>query len=472
MSLGFFYGIMLLTITSTHNPADDLGFLLHKHPAKCQRFSLPFGGAYVFYPEVSESRTTCALLLEINPISIIRGKKSSEAFKLKQYVNDRPYVASSFLSTALTKVFGSALNANCQTRPELVEMPMPLEIVLSAVPVRGGKEILERLFLPLGYGLHTENALLDEQFPNWGTSPYHKIRLKHNLPLHQVLKHLFILIPVLDNDKHYFISQDEIDKLLAKGENWLKDHPEKELITRRYFKRKKGLANLALEKLVDSEDFLEEEDAKDNQEEKLEKKLTLHQQRLHLVVEQIKKLQAKSIIDLGCGEGKLLKLLLKERGIEKILGVDVSYQSLERASKRLYLEEMPPAQRARIDLIHSALTYSDPRFEGFDVAALVEVIEHLDLPRMDAFEKNIFGKAKPKAVIITTPNREYNAMFETLSAGKFRHADHRFEWTRQEFQDWSKQVADNYHYQVSFLGIGETDEKYGSPSQMAIFKIQ
>src|SRR5439155_13309486 len=134
---------MLLTITSTAAPATDLGFLLHKNPANVHQVSLPFGDVHVFYPEASDERCTAAMLISVNPVELVRGAR-----KLEDYVNDRPYVASSFTSVAISRVFGTALAGRSKHRAELVEQPIPLEARLPAV---GGGPILDRLFRPLGY---------------------------------------------------------------------------------------------------------------------------------------------------------------------------------------------------------------------------------------------------------------------------------------------------------------------------------
>ena len=464
---------MLLAITTTYSPATDLGYLLYKHPGRVQTFELAFGQAHVFYPEVNPERCTAALLLDINPVGLVRGGGGGR-FALAQYVNDRPYAASSFLSVAIAQVYGTALSGICKDRPELVNTTIPLEAAITALPCRGDEKILRQLFEPLGYSLTAERQTLDTKFPDWGESAYYTVRLSGTVRLTDLLSHLYVLIPVLDDDKHYYVGSDEVEKLLRHGEGWLADHPERDLIAHRYLKHQHKLKQEALARLIQTEtpDNEAETAEKDTEEATIEQKISLHDQRLGAVLAALKNSNAKRVIDLGCGEGRLLNLLLRDPQFTNILGMDVSHRALEGAADRLRLEEMPPKKRERINLIHGSLVYRDSRLNGYDAAAVVEVIEHLDPPRLSAFERIVFEFAHPGTVIITTPNVEYNVMWESLPAGKLRHRDHRFEWTRAEFEAWANAVAERFGYRVRFLPIGPEDESVGAPSQMGIFEIE
>jgi 3' terminal RNA ribose 2'-O-methyltransferase Hen1 len=464
---------MLLTITSTATPATDLGYLLHKNPSRVQRFELPFGTATVFYPEATDQRCTAALLLHVDPIGLVRGKKGAEAsFALEQYVNDRPYAATSLMSVAMARVFGTAMSGNCSQRPELVEQALPLSVKIAALPSRGGPAILGRLFEPLGYTVEVKRHPLDETFAEWGESPYYEVQLHGEVRLQDLLSHLYVLIPVLDNDKHYWVGEPEVEKLLRRGEGWLADHPEHKFIAERYLKHRRSLVDAALSRLLDA-DVSEEEatrETRDKEEEAVERPLRLNEIRLDTVVDHLRQAGAKRILDLGCGEGKLLRLLLREKSFDEIVGVDVSHRALEIAQRRLHWDRMPERQRLRIRLLHGSLTYRDRRLEGFDAAAVVEVIEHLDPSRLRSFERVVFESARPGCVIVTTPNREYNAKFENLPAGKMRHRDHRFEWSREEFQAWGAGVAERFGYAVRFEPVGPEDEDLGAPTQMGVFR--
>ncbi|MDB9380222.1 3' terminal RNA ribose 2'-O-methyltransferase Hen1, partial [Nodularia sphaerocarpa] len=392
---------MLLTITTTHSPATKLGYLLHKHPDRFQSFALSFGKAHVFYPEASVERCTAALLLDVDPVNLVRGRGA----RLEQYVSDRPYVASSFLSVAIAQVFSTALGGRCQDLPELAQTPIPLVAKLSVLPCRGGEEFLRQLFEPLGYIVSAAGHILDEKFPDWGQSQYFTIELQHTLPLSDLLSHLYVLIPVLDDDKHYWVGDEEIEKLLRHGEGWLTTHPAREQITRRYLKRQQRLTRLALAQLVESDhpdlDSAEENYAKE--EAAVEKPISLNQQRLDAVIAALKQSNAKRVIDLGCGQGNLVKRLVKDGFFDQITGVDVSYRALEVAQERLDRLRLPRNQWERVQLIQGAITYQDKRFSGYDAATVIEVIEHLDLPRLGAFERVLFEFAQPKTVLVTTP---------------------------------------------------------------------
>jgi len=464
---------MLLTITTTHQPATDLGYLLHKHPARCQTLSFGFGKIYIFYPVASKEKCTVALLMDIDPIGLIRRRRQGKmGIQPDQYVNDRPYVCSSFISVALTQAFRSAMKGHCEKRPELVDTSMPLQCKISVLPCRGGERILHDLFEPLGYTVTAAGYGLDSSFPDWGNSPYYTVELSKTTTVSQLLNHLYVLIPVLDNRKHYYIDENEIDKLLKRGEGWLSTHPAKEIIALRYLRHKKSYMRQLLERLIETDP--EDEDNTTNSremssEEIVETQLNLNQIRQAAILSILKSGNAETVIDMGCGEGNLLRLLLREKSIKKIAGVDVASRALEIAAEKLRLEDLPPRQRERIQLLHGSLVYRDKRFKGFDAAVVSEVIEHLDPPRLTAFERVVFQCAHPKTVIITTPNREYNVMWQHLPPGSLRHGDHRFEWTREEFKQWAQNICRRFNYEVRFLPVGNEEPNIGAPSQMGIF---
>ena len=462
---------MLLTISTTYSPATDLGYLLHKHPARMQSFELTFGQAHVFYPEACTEKCTAALLLDVDPVGLVRRphRQFAENFALAQYVSDRPYVASSFLSVAIARVFGSALSGKCKDRLQLTETAIPLIAQLSILPCRGGEKLLRRLFEPLGYTITAEQHGLDPQFADWGQSRYWTVTFENTCRLSELLTHLYVLMPVLDDEKHYWVGDAEIEKLLKHGEDWLAEHPEQESIARRYLKHQRHLTREALAQLRE-EDVQETDETTQAQEEAaVEERIGLNELRLATVTEILKQSGARRVLDLGCGEGKLLRKLLAEKQFEEIVGMDVSHRALKIAQERLHHDRLPEKQKERFRLFQGSLGYRDKRLTGYDAAAVVEVIEHLDLPRLAAFERILFEFACPQTVVLTTPNIEYNVKFENLQAGNFRHKDHRFEWTRDEFQSWASGIAKRFGYAVVFHPIGREAEDVGSPTQMAVF---
>jgi 3' terminal RNA ribose 2'-O-methyltransferase Hen1 len=337
----------------------------------------------------------------------------------------------------------------------------------------GGDELIRELFEPLGYAVETRRHPLDEKFPEWGEGPYYALRLEAEIRLRDLLRHLYVLIPVLDAEKHYWVGQAEVEKLLRKGEGWLASHPHKEAIVKRYLPRQRGLAREALARLAEEDGLDPDSAAEQNaeQESRMEEPIRLWEQRMGAVLAVLRSAGANRVLDLGCGEGKLLRELLAEKSLTEIVGMDVSHRSLEVASQRLKLDRMPAKQKEKLKLMHGSLMYRDKRLEGYDAATVVEVIEHLDAVRLTAFERVLFEAARPRTVVITTPNAEYNVKFGTLAAGQFRHKDHRFEWTRAQFAEWAKRNAERFGYSVRFLAVGEEDPKLGAPTQMGVFQL-
>jgi len=472
--------IVLLTLETEGPDASKISYLLHKHPDKVQSFEMSFGKVHVYYPKYHENRAVACMLLDVDPVGMVRGAYRESDFMLGQYVNDRPFVASSFMSVAIAQVYSSALGGKCKDEPSLAQTPFPWTARIDSLATRGDSQWVEKVFSPLGYQVSTHTALLDPEFPQWGQSPYVQTVLSKTCLLSELLTHLYVLIPAFDNNKHYFVGQEELDKLLEKGEGWLASHPHKEWIARRYLRGRANLVRTALSRLIDEENQSDPEESLQADEstpgqpptpESLssEAPLRLHAQRHTSVVDELIACGARSVLELGCGEGKLVRELLGVPQFQRILGMDVSYKSLEIARKRLRYDTWDEKQKDRVELIHGSLIYKDKRLHGFDAAAVIEVIEHLEPTRLDSLAKVLFMQARPKYVILTTPNKEYNSVWESLPAGQLRHQDHRFEWTRDEFQSWGNRIAALYGYRVQYKGIGQEDPVRGAPTQMGVF---
>lgn len=456
---------MLLTITTTMTPATDLGYLLHKHPDRVNSLTVSSGTAHVFYPEATAERCTAALLLEVDPIGLVRRAKGAPEGELGHYVNDRPYAASSLLAVAMKEAFRTALTGRCDSRPEMAARAIPLTINVPALRCKGGTHLVRSVFGPLGWTVTAAPQPLDP--PQWGDSRYLDVTLDGEVRLADALNHLYVLLPVLDDAKHYWVSPDEVDKLIRAGGDWLATHPARELITRRYLSHQRGLAASALARLAEADDIDpgELDNAVDADED--EQPRPLAELRREAVMAAVRELNPRRAGDLGCGSGALTKDLLADKEIDEVVATDVSARALRLATRRLRLDRMPERQRARLTIFQSALTYRDERLANLDTAVLMEVIEHIDPERLPALERTVFGSAAPRAVIVTTPNAEYNVYYEL--SGAMRHDDHRFEWTRAEFGQWAGGIADRYGYRVRFLPVGP-DSPVGSPTQMGVFE--
>lgn len=449
---------MLLTLTTTHQPATDLGFLLMKHPDRVLERELPFGKSTIFYPQATPETCTAALLLEVDPVNLSRHTRAGEGTPLEPYVNDRPYAAGSFLAVALRDAFATAMSGKSKDRPDLADTPIPLTAELPCVAARGAEGLAQRLFEPLGYAVETQPIPLDPLYPEWGERPYLRLKVSGTVRVSELLSHLYVLLPVLDGKKHYYIAEAEVEKLLRHGAGWLDTHPQREFITQRFLKFR-ALVRQAAESFT----IQEEEDV---EAEPREVRPRLHDERLDRVAEVLQESGAQRVLDLGCGEGKLLRRLIPVAQFRELVGLDISARTLEIAAEKLKLPERPEL-RGRVKLLHGSLSYADSRLRGFDAAALVEVIEHLEPHRLEALTRTVFGDARPRTVVITTPNAEYNATFE--HPREMRHRDHRFEWTRPEFQQWSQAAANAHGYDVQFEGLGDEHEQYGHITQMAVF---
>jgi 3' terminal RNA ribose 2'-O-methyltransferase Hen1 len=285
--------------------------------------------------------------------------------------------------------------------------------------------------------------------------------------LSEALNHLYVLLPVLDDAKHYWVGPDEVDKLIRAGGGWLASHPERELISRRYLAHQRRLAAAAMERLAELDDVPVEQ--LDNAVAQAAH-TPLAVERRRAVVEELRAAGVSRVADLGCGEGLLLRELLADPSFTLVVGVDVSARALSYAERRLHVDRMSERQSGRLRLFQSSVTYRDERLAGLDAAVLMEVVEHVDPPRLPALARSVFGAARPGLVLVTTPNAEHNVRFTGLAPGAFRHPDHRFEWTRAEFRSWAWSVGEAYGYAVRFVPVGEDDAEVGPPTQLAVFE--
>jgi 3' terminal RNA ribose 2'-O-methyltransferase Hen1 len=463
---------VLITLTSTAPSASDLSHLLRKHPAKAQSFDLAVGTAHVVYPEATDDRCTVALLLEVDPIALVRDKRfrSAGAASITHYVNDRPYASSSMLAVALGQVFRTAMGGRSDMFPELAASALPLTVTVAALPARGGADLVRDLFAPLGWRVEATPVPLDPAFPAWGDSLYVDLVLTGEVRLADALRHLYVLLPVLDDGKHYWVADDEVGKLLRAGDGWLADHPARDLITRRYLAHQRDLVGEAGERLDAGSDAPAEAAPAEEPGALAPRETSLARLRAETVHAVLTEVGACTVADVGCGSGALLAHLVADPAFTRLIGTDVASSDLERAARRLGLRDASDRVRERIRLLQSSATYEDPRIAGLDAIVLMEVIEHVDPDRHAALEASVFGSASPASVVVTTPNAEHNALYPGLAAGALRHPDHRFEWTRAEFAAWAARVADRFGYLVEIRPVGDADPVHGSPAQLALFR--
>lgn len=546
---------MLLTITTELPPATDLGHLLRKHPDRVQTFGQSFGTAHVFYPEASAERCTAALLLEVDPAALRRARApAGGGMSLASYVNDRPYTASSLLSVAIGDVFRSALRGGSAERPDLAARPIPLTLTLPSVPCRGGAEEARALFEPLGWAVDAAPVPVDPELPDWGDSRYLSLTLTGEQRLADALSHLYVLLPVMDRAKHYWVASDEVDKLVRAAGGWLGAHPLRRTISRRYLAQRRALAQAALAQLSEAEgpvaetgdepdDPAVEQPAPGPDGERVhrakargdadeavgalsrdgaheaagadaaaspsgvpadaasgtaeaadgapadaaeppsapsssdaapnppaeERQPPLAAQRAEAVAAALRAEGSSTVLDLGCGTGSLVARLLRDPFFQRVSGADAAPGTVLRARRRLRTDRMGEAQARRVALFTASAVYRDARFKGHDAIVLMEVVEHVDPARLPALEDAVFGAAAPQAVVVTTPNVEYNVHYAGLPEGSLRHGDHRFEWTRAEFADWADRVAAAHGYSVRYVSVGTDDPQTGPPTQMGVF---
>ena len=416
------------------------------------------------------------------------------------------------LAVALGKVFRTAMTGRCDARPDLAARALPLEIGIPALPCRGGADLAHRLLRPLGWEVQARRLPLDPELPEWGDSRYLTVRLTGQVRLADALSHLYVLLPVLDDTKHYWVN-DGRDRQAAPGGRGLAGrapragphhpplpgpsaaaHRERGGAPGRGGRRGTGGAGQRGAGPPGRRGTEAPGDAAPGTRAVTGRaagtppggrvrhlappRSPLAQQRRDAVLAAAPCCGhrccatpggRRAVADLGCGEGSLVALLLREPSVARVLGVNVSHRALERTAQRLHLDTMPERQRDRVDLLQSSLTYADARLAGLDAAVLMEVIEHVDPPRLGALEQTVFGAASPGTVVVTTPNAEHNVRYTDLRPGGMRHPDHRFEWTRPEFRDWAAGVAGRRGYQVRFLPVGPDDPEVGPPTQLAVF---
>jgi 3' terminal RNA ribose 2'-O-methyltransferase Hen1 len=462
-----------LSIATTRQSATDLGFLLYKHPDRVFRSDASRNSkmsAVGFYPEAADERCEFCLIVEVDPVERVRG--ASWGAGIAQYVEPLPFLASSYMSQALSLCLRSAMNGIVTSKNASEEKRLqaaavekwPLEITVS--PLRTSPALISRMFEPLGWDVSLHSVPLD--IPGMTSeearrcTDLHTLTIRGEATLQDALTHLYVLLPALDPARHYFYGEDEVQKLLDKSQNWLEQHPARELIVGRYLSKSRELRETALQQIAGDEDETAEDETATSEPG------TAHDERHLKIIEIIRNAGDVSVVDLGCGEGKLLSRLAKLPGKLQITGVEPAMRDLEKAQRNL---SRNPGKQVdpRIKLKHGSILYADEQLKGFDIAILSEVIEHIDPDRLDHAERCVFGFMQPRKVVVTTPNASFNAMFD-LEEGQFRHRDHRFEWTESEARTWSDRICRDYGYSCELGGAGGYDPECGHLSHFIVFE--
>lgn len=458
---------MLINITVTGENAKALSYILWKNPEHIFDREFSSGHVVVFFSEYSDQKATASMLVLVDTVGMVRsewGKMSSS------YVDHRPYAASSITSVALKEAYSSAFAGKSETAEidAIIKQKLPVEIELSSVWTKGGVQNVHDFFEPINYAVKAEKLPYESKWLKSDSNVFN-ITLTGMQTIPDLLRHLYVLLPALDNKKHYFVDGNEIAKLLSHGEGWLETHPHKERIVSRYLIHRHNLIEEALEQLT--EDILDE-DTEEGTEEAVERPIRLQEERLQTALAVLRTLDPAPLKlgDLGCGSGDFIRLIENDRAFPEVIGMDVSSKALQLAEKRLHLDRRNAWQMPKISFIHGSLVYKDSRLKGLDAILLLEVIEHIDAAKLPIIEYNIFEFLSPGYVFVSTPNQEYNSLFPSIEKNALRHRDHRFEWTRNEFKQWSDAIAVKYSYEVEFFNIGPCDDNLGAPTQMAVFK--
>lgn len=472
---------MFLSIAVSGEHAPDLGFVLYKHPGRFFEKSASKGRVTGGFTENREDFAEFTLAVEIDPVERVRGVNWDRG--IASYVEPMPFLAASHMSQALSQALGSAMNGVLGSKDPVIDTrvkaagvkPWPLTIKVGAV--RCSPYMIESLFSELGWSVEIESHNLDVPGVSEDDDrPLHVFTLKGEATVSDALTQLYVLLPVLDPSRHYFYDESEARKLFEKGGDWLKGHSSRDLIISRYLSKSKELRGYArqlfgnfqekkdLDELIaETEELMRDWDDPDD--------TSPHQQRHSQIIRDVVSWGARSVIDLGCGEGRLLERLVRIAPDMRVVGIEPSAREIERARKRL---SNNPGKNLdpRVEFVHGSAMYGDERFKDFDAAILSEVIEHVDEDRLSLLARSVFGIMAPRRVVITTPNGDYNRVFG-LRPGEFRHADHRFEWTLAECQAWVVGVTAAYPYEAEITPVGgrnaDADEGHGEVSHYIVF---
>jgi 3' terminal RNA ribose 2'-O-methyltransferase Hen1 len=445
---------MQLSIKVTGQGAGVVSHLISKNPHNLYERNEKGHTVRLVYTTSSEEETEFLLYVVPDPIELVRN--SPDLYNITQYINDREFAVSSLFCSFIRTALGTALNGKPKEEyRSWVDHELQLELRFGPLASSLSDKQIQQLFEPLGYKIGIDYGDFTV-FKEKSTARY--LTIKGTKTLQTSLRHVFVLIPVLDDYKHYFIDEREVEKLERYGEGWLEFHPLADLIIKRSLRFRDVIAKSNF-KVSDEKDL--------NFRNKAPSKPRLNDMRYEAIVKQVQSLTNKStVIDMGAGEGKLSVQLGFIPGIQEILAVEPSQREHIRAKERFEKAKQIEGF-LEPSLLWGSLFYTDDRLRNKDVMILCEVIEHINEDRLPGIMELIFRENRPRTFLITTPNQEYNAIYDL--GENMRHNDHRFEWSREEFQNRCQNWIANVPYSVVFAGIGEEQEPYGFPTQMAIF---
>ncbi|WP_307473343.1 methyltransferase domain-containing protein [Cytobacillus purgationiresistens] len=437
---------MQLTIHAKGDKVNVLSHLLAKNPENLYERNHKGHIIRLFYDRFTDNEVEATIYAVPDPIVLTRDRANT--YDITHYINDREFAVSSIFLSFIRSALSTGLNGLPKDEyREWVDHEFDYTFSFGPVSTSLKEKELEGLFGPLGFELSF-------MYPYGKGSPHYLV-LKGKTTLQRGLRQLYVLIPVIDNYKHYYIDEKEREKLERYGEGWLSTHPQKSFIIQKALRFKELFA-----KMEESNINPKPVPSKD--------KVSLNVQRYERIIQIINAAEDKeSIVDFGSGEGKLSTKLGFVNGVKEILAVEPSERETLKASKR-FNEAASHNQFNMPQTIWGSLFYYDERLKHKDVMILCEVIEHIDIDRLKKVMDTILGQYQPKLLIITTPNSEYNERYDL--GQHYRHEDHRFELTRTEFTSWCHERSHGYPYLCSISGIGDEDEKFGSPTQICVFE--
>ncbi|MBW4084382.1 3' terminal RNA ribose 2'-O-methyltransferase Hen1 [Paenibacillus sp. S150] len=474
---------MHLIIRVTGAGAGMLSRLLAKNPDNLYDRMEKEARVRIAFTASSEQEAEAVIYVTPDPVELVKGASSAHN-DITQYINDREFVVSSLFCTYIRSALGTALNGKTkEAYLPWVNRKLALELTFGPVASNLPDHALEDLFIPLGYEVVLERGDAAYAFELKSRSSVRYIKLKGIQTLQTALRQLFVLIPALDDYKHYYISDDEVDKIRRYGDGWLENHPQRALILKRTLRFAGAIKHYEDQMAGDgqqaengasgeapgiAEPFAAPAEASAGTGAAEAPKARLNDLRYAAIADTVERLAARrSIVDFGSGGGKLSARLSSVPGVQEIKAVEPSAAAQLRAMDRFAKLEGRPGAIVP-EPVTGSLFYYDEALRGKDVMILCEVIEHIDERRLNRVMETIFHEYAPGTLIITTPNKEYNALYQ-MEHEKLRHRDHRFEWDREAFGAWCSCWTSAYNYSVRLSGIGEFAQEYGYPTQMAIF---